>query len=207
MNKHNKESFLALDKSAMLSEIKKSLDSYYNSELGGDYGKTKRFKALFGNIAQTVAEVLVHLQEELAQSDFVPKDFEYSISPDGNQKPKKITTADGTEIYFIGSVDRIDTYTNGDKTYVRVIDYKSGAKTFSFDDLLYGVNMQMLLYLFTLTDGKGKYGNSIPAGVLYMPARDADSSLSRCPDSAEISELKNKNYKMSGIVLENDEVL
>ena len=67
--------------------------------------------------------------------------------------------------------------------------------------------MQMLLYLFTLTDGKGKYGDTVPAGVLYMPAKWTDAGLSRYPDSSEISDAKNKTYKMSGVVLENEEII
>ena len=56
------------------------------------------------------------------------------------------------------------------KTYLRVIDYKSGGKDFVLSDVLSGLNMQMLIYLFASGEnGEEKYGDVFPSGVLYMP--------------------------------------
>lgn len=207
MNENDKQSFISLKSTKIKKLIKDTLDEYYTEQLGGDYGKSKRFKAAFSRIADTSAQIVEHLQEELTQSDFVPKEFEYKISADGKQYPAKITASDGTEIFFVGTVDRIDTFETDGKTFLRVIDYKSGIKTFSFDDLVYGVNMQMLLYMFSVVYGKGDYSECQPAGVLYMPAKSAEATLPRYPDEDEITSAKNKTYKMSGVVLEDETVL
>ena len=62
--------------------------------------------------------------------------------------------------------------------YLRVVDYKTGSKKFKLADICEGVNMQMLLYLFTLIrrggagfseDGSAR--ELRPAGVLYSQAR------------------------------------
>ena len=64
------------------------------------------------------------------------------------------------------------------------MDYKTGKKSFSLSDVYYGLGMQMLLYLFALAEtGRERYGmETLPAGVLYVPARDeiisADSDMS-----------------------------
>ena len=65
-----------------------------------------------------------------------------------------------------GTIDRVDVYLGSDGCrYVRVIDYKTGHKSFRLPDVLLGLNMQMLVYLAALVES----GRELPAGVLYMP--------------------------------------
>ena len=56
--------------------------------------------------------------------------------------------------------------------YIRVIDYKTGNKKFVLDDILCGINIQMLLYLSAIAkNGNELFGdNIIPCGVLYVPS-------------------------------------
>ena len=98
-------------------------------------------------------------------------------------------------------------YEKDGEKYVRVIDYKSGAKDFRFEDLLYGINMQMLLYLFALTDNEstGKYSGSVPSGVLYMPAKDVEPKLDRNDEDA--AKNYNSTFRMKGTVLDNMDVI
>ena len=49
-----------------------------------------------------------------------------------------------------GKVDRVDGWLHDGKLYLRVVDYKTGRKSFDLSDVRYGLGIQMLLYLFTL---------------------------------------------------------
>lgn len=203
----NKGNFTKLDRNALNAEVRKYLGMYYNSEaVGGNYGKSERYKAAYNGLADTLTDILVRLVDEFNQCEFVTSDFEYKIGRGGSENALTLTTPNGITIQFEGSVDRIDVYKKDDKLYVRVIDYKSGTKTFDFDDLVYGINMQMLLYLFAITDtnSNGKFKNAIPAGVLYMPAKDSYGELGREVQTVT-EELRKKAYnsvyKMSGTVL------
>ncbi|MCH5194561.1 MAG: PD-(D/E)XK nuclease family protein [Oscillospiraceae bacterium] len=204
----NKDHFANMDRDAIRAEVQKQLDAYYKSgEVGGDYGKTRRYKAAFSRLTDTVTDVLVRLSEEFRQNDFVPDGFEYTLKKyGGDEAPLELTTQNGVKVWFDGMIDRVDVFVKDGKSYVRVVDYKSGTKEFRFSDLVYGVNMQMLLYLFALTDHdrKGKYTDSIPAGVLYMPSKDAASYIDR--DGVQDSKKKD-NYKMSGAVLEDEDII
>ena len=91
------------------------------------------------------------------------------------------------------------------KKYIRIIDYKTGSKKFELTDVLYGINMQMLIYLLSIcNENKSKYKNYIPAGVLYMPAKlKLDKvDLDKFNDESILS-----NLKMDGIILNNEEVI
>ena len=66
--------------------------------------------------------------------------------------------------------------------------------------------MQMLIYLFTLvSNGKARYGDAIPAGVLYMPAKASAFTAERGKDLSKQGNPNDK--KMQGFVLENADVI
>ncbi|MBQ5319155.1 MAG: PD-(D/E)XK nuclease family protein [Oscillospiraceae bacterium] len=208
LSANNKADFEALSREQLSKQVKFHLDNYYNSSaVGGDYGKTRRFKAAYKSLADTLTDILVRLSDEFRQSSFVPCEYEYKIGRDGKGKALKLVTENGITVYFEGTVDRVDMYENDGKMYIRVVDYKSGIKEFRFEDLLYGINMQMLLYLFALTDenNEGKYGNAVPSGVLYMPAKDVAPSLER--DDDDTVRIYNDTFRMKGAVLCDKDVI
>ena len=108
-----------------------------------------------------------------------------------------------------GIADRVDGWLHEGKLYIRVVDYKTGKKKFSLSDVCYGMGLQMLLYLFALErDGGRRYGHEIvPAGVMYIPARNALLSLSRSPEEGEAEEKRREEIRRSGLVLEDMELL
>lgn len=202
--------FISMSRGDITKLVKKYLDEYYRSDaVGGDYGKTRRFRAAFSRLSDTLTDILERLAAEFGQSKFVPEGFEYALRRDGDEEPLKLVTPSGITVWFEGTVDRVDVYRSGDADYVRVIDYKSGIKEFRYEDLLYGVNMQMLLYLFAVTEGnrRGRFSGDIPAGVLYMPAKDAAAGLGRGEGDEAVQDVLNGTYKMKGAVLYNDEVI
>lgn len=210
LKEKSREDFTAMNRQDILKLVKKHLGEYYRSDaVGGDYGKTRRYKAAFSRLSDTLADILERLSAEFKQSKFVPEGFEYTLRRDGDEEPLKLVTESGITVWFEGTVDRVDVYRSGDADYVRVIDYKSGIKEFRFEDLLYGVNMQMLLYLFAVTEGnrRGRFSGDIPAGVLYMPSKDAAAGLGRNEGDEALQGVLNDTYKMKGAVLRNDEVI
>ena len=108
-----------------------------------------------------------------------------------------------------GKVDRVDGWMKDGKLYLRVVDYKSGKKAFDLSDVRHGLNIQMLLYLFALErEGSALFGGEIvPAGVLYLPARDVLVSQGRGVDGQALRAALDKELRRSGLVLDQPEVL
>ena len=108
-----------------------------------------------------------------------------------------------------GVVDRVDGWIHDGKLYIRVVDYKTGIKSFNLSDIWYGMGMQMLIYLFALADmGKNRYNMEIvPSGVLYAPAREVLLSESRQITDAELNRNRVKSLKRSGIIINDDVVI
>lgn len=154
-----------LSQEEISQNVDKLCEEYLDSVKGFKSVENARTKYLVSNMARSLKYVVNRLKLEFSQSDFEPKECELLIG-DGGEIPKiKVDLADGNKLMLGGVIDRLDTY----KGYVRIVDYKSGSRTFRLPDILFGQNMQMLLYLYTVLKS-GAYGNH-PAGVLYMGAK------------------------------------
>jgi ATP-dependent helicase/nuclease subunit B len=199
----NKDEFDNLTVEIINELIQKCIDEYFNENMGGTLKRTARLECNIKNIKENISKIILHLQNELKQSEFRPAAFEVNI----NEKGMPILKADnGVEVILRGVVDRVDIYDKGNDKYVRVIDYKTGKKVFSISSLLYGLNMQMLLYMFSITGENGKFSDCEPAGVLYMPANEIVCDRGR-DDSSDINDYLLSHYKMNGVVLEERMIL
>lgn len=188
-------------------EIIRLLNVYVDAKLGGIQNKTPRFVYLFTRLADSALVIAFHIAQELAQSTFQPVDFELAIG-NGGIPPLRIPLPDGGQVEIDGKIDRVDLLERDGVSYVRVIDYKTGHKEFKLSDILYGMNMQMLIYLAVLLEnGSGRYGAVQPAGVLYMPANRPAVSASRGTDAERIEQEAAKKLRMDGLVLDDAEII
>jgi ATP-dependent helicase/nuclease subunit B len=135
--------------------------------------------------------------------------FELPINPWGEDsvRSEEIAVSDTQTIAFNGVVDRVDIYRQGQKTYFRVVDYKTGSKDFVLGELPYGLNTQMLLYLYVICDNSRRWlkdGDRLhPAGVLYHPVTD----LTVAEGTKDMQKARLKLMRMDGIVLDDASVV
>ena len=116
----------------------------------------------------------------------------------------------GNTARVVGKVDRVDGWEHGGKLYLRVVDYKTGRKSFDLAEVRYGLGLQMLLYLFALEQAGGAlFGGKeiVPAGVLYTPAREPMLRCARDTAPEKIEKARKKELRRSGMVLEEPAVL
>lgn len=204
-----REDFLTLTPAALRKLISDLLDDYIESYMGGADDKTARFTYLVRRMGKTVEQLVIHLQKEFRCSQFSPIAFELPVG--GEDSPigaLQITDGAGGSAIVCGKIDRVDSFTLDGVTYMRVVDYKSGKKDFKLSDLYYGLNLQMLLYLFSIwKKGTGRYAGITPAGVLYLPSGYTAGELSRLAKEEEIEEARIKAHRMSGLLLQETAVL
>ncbi len=184
--------------------VNKYLNDFLQNKMGNSEQFTPRFKYQFMRLSKMLVCVVERLKAEFEQSDFEAKAFELKIGNDEEIKSKTIRLPDGGSISIKGSVDRVDVYEENSKKYIRVVDYKSGDKKFQLSDVLYGLNLQMFIYLFTICQGDSKY-SGISSGVLYMHSARSVLNLNRNASESDIISKENSSFKMKGVVLNDDE--
>ena len=185
-----------------------AVEDYVAEELGGLEHETARFRYLFRRLRKSVYAVVDNVAEELRASQFQPISFELGFGR-GQDLPPVELSVDGMTVSISGFVDRVDGWVHDGRLYLRVVDYKTGRKSFDLTEIWNGMGLQMLLYLFTLEDqGKEFYHMDVTgAGVLYLPARDAVAAGSRAMSDAQRQKLVDTQLRRKGIVLDDPEVL
>lgn len=164
----------------------KFTDAYAKERL--KYSLTNaRFAFLFNKLRAEVADMVVFIAAELAASNFEPNEFEVNIRGEFSGIP------------LSGVIDRVDALALEDTLFVRVTDYKTGAREFSLSDVCYGLGIQMLVYLFAYTEFNP---DNKPAGVYYTPVRDLLVSANRRPTDELIAKERKAKLKGSGLILE-----
>lgn len=181
------------------------IQEYIHTELGDFQEKSARFRWLFERLCEDVIRVVQDTADELRISDFEPLSFELDMS----KLKTQLDCGDAGSVSLTGVADRVDGFRDGNGLMLRVVDYKTGKKQFQLYDLLYGRNMQMLLYLFAVCDhAEELYGEKArPAGLMYVPARDNMLHFDTEPDDAEQVARRKKEKRRSGLMLSEPSVI
>lgn len=188
----------------LLEQVRRLILGYAEENMGGFALLSGREKYRLDRLAQSACKLIRHVEEELSQSRFQPKYFELGLGDDREYPPLRVEDGEGGVVTVGGTIDRADVATLDDgRDYVRVIDYKTGNKDFKLVDVLYGLNMQMLVYLAALVEN----GQEFPAGILYMPAAEPSVTVERGADEKEIKEETDKKMRMRGLVLDKNEII
>lgn len=198
--------FAAVAEERVLALARSWYDRFVHEVLGDLAAWSNRGSYLMERSFGEVEQVVRDLTRELSHSKFIPTWFEQEFK-DKTAIPVTGNLAVGT---LMGVVDRVDLYTTpAGKTYLRVVDYKTGRKDFDYTDILSGMGLQMLIYLFALTREAARYyGRDLePAGVLYFPARyDVETTKGRL-DPGEAEKQRRKKLRRKGLLLDVEEVL
>ena len=205
-------------KSCSDDELDELIIKYTNDfieSIGGKDDRTERFLVQFGYITKNLRILIKRLVEEFEHCSFVPEKFELGIGGSYADIPLyELELADGEKISVTGKVDRVDTFVHNGEKYIRIVDYKTGAKKFLLSDILYGLNIQMLFYLTAIKSKGGELLSDnkmplVPAGILYMPSK---ANMSQCThysddEKKEAAEKQKKNFKMNGLLIDDIEIL
>ena len=215
----NKENLVIPSDEEIRDKIKEIVSEYIQLLIKDPSYNTKRMDYLYNKLEKLSLLIVENTVREFRDSDFRPLFFEYSIGKSTEDAPPfTVSLSNGASLMLTGYIDRVDVWKDNNNVYVRIVDYKSGKKQFSLDDVDMGINIQMLLYLFAICRDPGNAfristemdrGDSpIPAGVVYLSSYMTKQTLADFSISEEaILETAKNSISRSGIILDEDSVL
>lgn len=158
---------------------------------------TAKYRILTNRLKKVVLKSITYIIQTIKDSDFEVFGNEVEFNKNKKYKPIEIELEDGKKVELIGKIDRIDLAKNKDGKYIRIIDYKSSIKNIDLNEVVAGLQIQLLTYLDAVT----KIEDVIPAGVLYFNLIDPIVKADRNMSDEEIEQEIKKQFKMQGLIL------
>ncbi len=190
-----------------------------NETLPKDEPVTPRTKTLLSSLEKHARAVISSLIDEMRHSSFTPAFFELSIDDKNPKTPAPVAfpLPDNKKIYVYGNIDRVDTYVENDKAYIRVVDYKTGSKAFEMDDIKAGLNLQLFLYMFSVAETKNEefrrtlgiseQGEILPAAALYMSSLSTGADVTTPLENEDALAAAAEHPERLGLVLDEKEII
>lgn len=195
-------------KNGVSDDVNTAVHNYIREMMGEEALQDGRLRGTISHLSRFCHELMWRVVCELKNSRFVPVDYEVPIGEENGIPSWELKTTDGATVRVRGVVDRVDAFRDGDKTYIRIVDYKSGAKTFNLGEVLEGLDMQMLIYLFAICEnGTERYGSVSPAGVLYLPAKLPFVNISQHLSEEAMDRERFKVMRTNGLLIDDPDVL
>ncbi len=154
---------------------------------------SKRALYQLARLQKLSSKMLLLIKNHFESGLFEPLGSEITFGKGKDYPEIKIPLENGF-VYLTGKIDRADVLHTKRGDFLRIIDYKSGGKTFSLSSVYHGLNLQMSVYMLALSESTA----SNPAAMLYFKLDDPITK-----DEKTLSE----TLKMSGLLLDDAEVL
>lgn len=183
-------------------DIEKILEDIMNTKLmlskNYIFQSTAKYVVLTNRLKKVIKKSIKYIIDTVRFSDFNVYGNEIEFGEGKEYSPIQIELKNHQKVEIVGKIDRVDIAENEDGKYIRIIDYKSSVKNVDLNEMMAGIQIQLLTYLDAIT----KEQNANPAGVLYFNLIEPIiKAKNRNITNEELeNEIKN-NFRMNGLIL------
>jgi len=197
--------------SSMIEDIIKEISKDY---LEGILKSDKSNLYKMRRITKVVKKTTWILVQHIRKGNFNQSYYEASFGRKGLFPPLEVIFENGERVYIEGRIDRVDILSKEDEIYVKVIDYKTGGKDLDLNEIINGLQLQLILYLNAAMEGIQRQNADKtlkPAGMLYFKIDNPLIESDKINDDEQLiamiqDEIK-KRFKMDGIILRDVEII
>lgn len=164
--------------------VEESIVDYSNTVLYS----TARNAYMIPRMKRMMQRTVWAMTEQLKKGVFVPESYEANFKN--------------------GKIDRIDVCETDDEVYVKIIDYKTGSKSFDMSAFYHGLQMQLVVYMneaLKLEEQKHPGKKAVPAGIFYYRMKDPIVAKDVDPEKIESAILK--ELRMDGLVSSDEAII
>lgn len=167
------------------------VSKYFDDYLAKQRDFTSREKFFLQNIKEEMFFIVDTIKKQLTYTSFDKKLYEEKVYID---KSKNI------KVTFMGVIDKVLYKEEDNKTYLVVIDYKTGNTDIKLNNMAYGIGMQLPIYLYLSSNMKFK---NVQVVGFYLQ-KLLSSSLDNTKDYDEARE---NSLKLEGYSINNEQIL
>lgn len=188
-------------------DIDKIVDEIINEKLSLKknyiFTSIPKYIVLANRLRKVIKKSMKYIIDSLKYSDFEVMGHEMEFK-NGKEYPAiQISLDNGKRVEVTGKIDRIDIAKASDGNYIRIIDYKSSAKDINLNEVVAGLQIQLLTYL----DAVCSIEDLIPAGAFYFNLIDPSIKATKQLDEQKIEDEIRKQFKMKGLILADVDIV
>lgn len=191
-------------------------------EVTKEYGdnvlySSARYMSAIDRMKHILFRTVKTLRYQLSKGSFKPDKFELDFREVGNVDEINIALPPSREhkirqkMQLHGRIDRMDLAACDDDLYIKIIDFKSGNKSFDIASVYYGLTLQLVVYMnvaMAMQKNKNPGKNVVPAAILYYHIEDPlikGAGLENAPE--EINKKIIEKLKVKGVINADDRVI
>lgn len=203
---NNKKGLQQLDINKIPQLVNDIVEKYAQKMQRNYFNNNKRNSYLLFKIKATLVNSLkvMHYQSTHTQFNILAVEEKFGIDAKRLKiSPKRLIN--GFTMQLKGFIDRIDVANIDNKSYIRIIDYKSGNKDIDFTKIYNRLSLQLLTYLDVVLANSNKLFNkeAIPAGILYYHLYNSQVNANFELTKQDIESKHNEEYKMNGYTVKD----
>ena len=189
--------------------ISKVVNEEINEKTMSILNSSKKYMYFTNRFKKILTKSVTIISEHIKRSDCEIFKNEFNFGNFKEANPIKVETSQGDEVLFVGRIDRIDTLDIDGETYIRIIDYKTGKKKFNLNELYYGIQIQLLVYLDAILRNSKYFLEKqvLPGAILYFRIDDPIIKSDVNLDNETIENEVLKKLKMDGLILKDPKVV
>lgn len=204
----NGESWIDINEAKRNEYISLAIDNALSEGNFSAVYSTFRKKYVLYRVKRILERSIEVLSGHLKVGKFVPLDAEVEFSSASNLKAFNFALSDTERMHLSGKIDRIDTYEDSEHLYIKIIDYKSGNKSFDLMEVYKGLSLQLVVYMNAAKEllHSKTTKEIVPAGILYYHVDDPMVDSDTSDTNEQIQEKILKELKMKGLVNSEEDV-
>lgn len=176
-----------IDKGYIGMSVDQISQDLVKSRAGYILDSSEKYRYLYSRLNRSLVDSIDNMSKQVKKGDFQPSGFELSFGFNSAYPPLNLDLDGSRRVNIIGKIDRLDTCIDGEREFVRVIDYKSSGKEIDLTSLYGGLQLQLFMYMNAVINAD-KTGKMEPAGVLYSNFSNKDLDMSGLADGLALSE-------------------
>lgn len=200
-------SFSLIDDEYIDSRLEKIVEKSVKEVNSGLFETGGRAAFMAKRVKRDAKRSVKLLCEHFRKGEFTEQAFELSFGREGDPlSGMTIELSQNRKIILSGTIDRVDSFSKDGSDYIRIVDYKSTAKTLDLYEIYYGLNIQLITYLMVVL--KADIDKKLlPGGVMYLSLENPMISVKNPAETDKAEAQIKKKLIMKGMFLNNPDIM